>query len=153
MKKRKINLSVKMLIGMLLGLIVGFAVGPSIAWVKPFGTIFVNLQNQYEQLKYLQKIICLLRSEIRYARSYLGEAFGRIGIKIFVFYCITSALAAVNGIFWATVIRPGIGFNAVTTGAVEREIPNIVDSLVVGTKCLMYSASFYEDEEEEGGRG
>ena len=33
-----------------------------------------------------------------------------------------------------------------------RGVVSFVDSLVVGTKCLMYSASFYEDEEEEGGK-
>ena len=114
MKKRKINLSVKMLIGMLLGLIVGFAVGPSIAWVKPFGTIFVNL------LKMCMVPVIFVSITLSIAQVSDLKAFGRIGIKIFVFYCITSALAAVNGIFWATVIRPGIGFNAVTTGAVER---------------------------------
>ena len=30
-----------------------------------------------------------------------------------------------------------------------RGVVSFVDSLVVGTKCLMYSASFYEEEEEE----
>ena len=28
-----------------------------------------RIRNQYEQLKYLQKLICLLRSEILYART------------------------------------------------------------------------------------
>lgn len=31
-----------------------------------------------------------------------------------------------------------------------RGVVSFVDSLVVGTKCLMYSASFFEDEEEAG---
>lgn len=30
-----------------------------------------------------------------------------------------------------------------------RGVFNFIDSLVVGTKCLMYSATFFEDEEEE----
>ena len=30
-----------------------------------------------------------------------------------------------------------------------RGVVSFVDSLVIGTKCLMYSASFYEEEEEE----
>lgn len=30
-----------------------------------------------------------------------------------------------------------------------RGVFNFVDSLVIGTKCLMYSATFFEDEEEE----
>ncbi len=38
-----------------------------------------KIRDQYEQLRYLQKLVCLLRSEIQYARSYLGEAFLRIG--------------------------------------------------------------------------
>ncbi len=39
-----------------------------------------KIKVQYEQLKYLQKLICRLRSEIRYAKSYLGEAFYQIGM-------------------------------------------------------------------------
>lgn len=38
-----------------------------------------RISGQYEQLRYLQKLICGLRSEIQYARSYLGEAFLKIG--------------------------------------------------------------------------
>lgn len=33
-----------------------------------------------------------------------------------------------------------------------RGVASFVDSLVVGTKCLMYSASFFEDEEDEAGQ-
>lgn len=41
-----------------------------------------RIRNRYEQLRYLQKLICLLRSEIQYARSYLGEAFRQIGCSV-----------------------------------------------------------------------
>lgn len=40
-----------------------------------------GLRNQYRQMQYLQKVICRLKSEIRYSRSYLGEAFRQIGIS------------------------------------------------------------------------
>lgn len=40
-----------------------------------------KIRNQYEQMQYLQKIIYRLRSEILYARSYLGEAFRQIGLS------------------------------------------------------------------------
>ena len=33
-----------------------------------------------------------------------------------------------------------------------RGVASFVDSLVIGTKCLMYSASFFDDEEEEAER-
>ncbi|MDY3280921.1 dicarboxylate/amino acid:cation symporter [Dysosmobacter sp.] len=123
-KKKKIGLSAKMLIGMALGLIVGIVVGPSISWIKPFGTIFVNL------LKMCMVPVIFVSITLSIAQVTDLKAFGRIGIKIFVFYCITSALAAVNGICWATIIRPGVGFSAATAGAVEKEIPDIVSTLV-----------------------
>ena len=34
-----------------------------------------------------------------------------------------------------------------------RGIFNFIDSLVLGMKCLNYSASFYEEEDVEGGKG
>lgn len=37
-----------------------------------------RIRDRYEQLRYLQKLFCLLRSEILYARADLGEAFGQI---------------------------------------------------------------------------
>lgn len=37
-----------------------------------------RVKNQYSQLQYLQKLLYMLRSEILYARSYLGEAFLQI---------------------------------------------------------------------------
>ncbi len=40
-----------------------------------------RVKNGYEQLLYLQKLLYLLRSEILYARAYLGEAFWQIGQK------------------------------------------------------------------------
>ena len=36
-------------------------------------------KNQLENMKYLQRIICLIQSEIRYSRAFLGEIFFNIG--------------------------------------------------------------------------
>lgn len=36
-------------------------------------------KNQLENMKYLQRIICLIQSEIRYSRAFLGEIFCNIG--------------------------------------------------------------------------
>lgn len=46
-------------------------------------------------------------------------------------------------------------YKSITKNKVIQKLPfirgvfNFIDSMVVGTKCLMYSASFFEDEEEE----
>ena len=62
------------------------------AMVKTFGAVLIigatslwgiraadRINDQYVQMQYLKKLIYQLRSEIRYARSYLGEAFRHIG--------------------------------------------------------------------------
>lgn len=38
-----------------------------------------KVKNQLENMKYLQRIISLLQSEIRYSRAFLGEIFENIG--------------------------------------------------------------------------
>lgn len=38
-----------------------------------------KVKNQLENMKYLQRIICLMQSEIRYSRAFLGEIFSNIG--------------------------------------------------------------------------
>ncbi len=62
------------------------------AMVKTFGAVLIigatslwgiraadRINDQYVQMQYLKKLVYQLRSEIRYARSYLGEAFRLIG--------------------------------------------------------------------------
>lgn len=34
-----------------------------------------TIQNQYRQMKYLQRLLCMMESEIRYAHAHLGEVF------------------------------------------------------------------------------
>ena len=70
-----------------------------------------------------------------------------------------------NGDKYAVAVRKpdgGIDFNVenypgVLAGNKLKKIPfvrgifNFVDSMILGTRCLNYSASFYEEEEEETG--
>ena len=37
-----------------------------------------DIQEEYRQMRYLQRIMCMMESEIRYAHSYLGEIFSHI---------------------------------------------------------------------------
>lgn len=37
-----------------------------------------DIKEEYRQMRYLQRIICMIESEIRYARSHLGEIFSHI---------------------------------------------------------------------------
>ncbi len=40
-----------------------------------------HIRDQYEQMRYLQKLIYRIRSEIFYSRAYLGEAFQQIAVS------------------------------------------------------------------------
>ena len=132
---KKMRLSTKMLIGMILGLVAGVLIGPPIAVVKPLGTIFVNL------LKMCMVPIIFVSITLSIASVSDLKVFGRIGAKIFIFYCFTSGVAAIIGVFWASVIRPGINFTGdLSSGAVERTVPSLIDSLVAIVPTNIFQA-------------
>lgn len=70
-----------------------------------------------------------------------------------------------NGDRYAVAVRKPDGeisyelkdYSGVLAGSVLKKIPfvrgifNFIDSMILGTRCLNYSASFYEEEEEESG--
>lgn len=41
-----------------------------------------KIKEEYRELQYLQQLLYLMQSEIRYARSYLGEVFFHVGGKV-----------------------------------------------------------------------
>lgn len=93
MKKKKISISAAMLISMVLGLVVGIIVGPSIAWIKPFGTIFVNL------LKMCMVPVIFVSITLAIAQVADLKDFWPYRYKIFVWYCVTSGIAAICLVF------------------------------------------------------
>lgn len=124
-KKFKLNNSQRMLIGMALGLVVGFLVGPKIAVIKPFGTLFINL------LKMIMVPIVMVSIIMSIAKLADIKKFGRIAIKTFLTYCVTTVIAACISLFFVSIIKPGLGFNDFE-GAVSREVTNVsvVDTLM-----------------------
>ena len=81
------NLLLRILIGLVLGAVVGIVAGPSIFWVKPFGSLFVNL------LKMIVMPVVLATLTIG-AASISPAELGKVVIKITLYYLITSAFAA-----------------------------------------------------------
>lgn len=98
----KSNLLLRILIGLVLGAIVGLIAGESILWVAPFGTLFVRL---------LQMIVM----PVIFATLVMGSAsispaeLGKVGVKIVLFYLVTSALAVAIGLSMANIFQPGAG--------------------------------------------
>ncbi len=92
----------KILIGFVLGIIIGAIIGEPIAAIKPLGDLFIRL------LKMIVAPIILFSLVIG-AASISPARLGKVGIKIIVYYLVTSAVAVVIGIAMANVFRPGVG--------------------------------------------
>ncbi len=124
-EKRGMSLSAKMLIGMVLGLVTGFVVGPDIAFIKPFGTLFVNL------LKMCMVPIVFISLILSIATVDNLKSFGKIGLKTFIFYCFTTICAAIISVTIGTLIQPGVGFTGnLPQEAVVRTMPAVADTLL-----------------------
>ena len=115
----KTNLLTRILAGLILGAVVGIILGylktpvkPYVDSVKFFGDIFVRL---------LKMIVVpvILFSLIAGAASIAPSRLGRVGVKIMVYYLLTSALAVTIGLVFANIFRPGLGFNIVGDAAIK----------------------------------
>lgn len=124
------NLLIRIMVGLLLGAVVGIILGyypdaadSFIRHARFFGDLFLRL---------LRMIVVpvVLFSLIGGAASIAPSHLGRVGIKIFAFYMITSAVAVTIGLALANIIRPGLGFAVVgdeTTKLAPRAAPALSD--------------------------
>lgn len=124
-KYRKIPLLTKLLVAMVIGIILGAVFGEKINVIKPLGTIFLNLL----KMAALPLIVVNLISGISSLDD--PKTFGRVGIKIMFYYCITTVVAIVLGLLLGTVLQPGKGF--VLQGTYDQAIetiPSFGDTIV-----------------------
>lgn len=98
------NLLIRIFLGLVLGAIVGIIFGDSISWLKPLGSILVNL------LKMIVMPVVLSTLVVGTA-SIKPSALGKVGVKIIVFYLLTSAFAVIIGLLMGNIFRPGMGLN------------------------------------------
>ncbi len=122
----KSNLLIRILIGLILGGIVGVVAGESILWVNPLGSLFVNL------LKMIVMPV-ILASLVVGAASINPAELGRVGIKIILFYIVTSAFAVAMGLLMGNIFKPGaglaLGSAAEAAGRVLKQ-PKFIDTLI-----------------------
>jgi len=122
----KSNLLIRIFIGLVLGALVGIIFGNKIAWLNPFGSILVNL------LKMIVMPV-VLSTLVVGAASIKPSALGKVGVKIIVFYMITSAFAVIIGLVMGNLFKPGMGLNL--GGAAEAAgkvltAPKLTDTLI-----------------------
>jgi len=107
----KLALHWKILIGMILGLIFGFFMknlelnGIIIDWVKPFGTIFINL------LKMIAVPLIVVSLIVGLADLKDISKLSKLGGRTIVLYLFTTVTAVSIGLILANVIKPGSFIN------------------------------------------
>lgn len=112
---KKLELHWKILIGMVLGIVFGFIMlqtswgkGFTSDWIKPIGTIFVNL------LK-LIAIPLILASLIKGISDLKDiSKFKNIGIRTIIIYIMTTVIAISIGLLLVNVLQPGNGVSEET---------------------------------------
>ena len=93
------NLLYRILIGLVLGALLGIIFQEKILWIAPLGNLFVRL------LKMIMMPI-ILSTLIVGASSISPATLGKAGVRIVIFYLVTSALAVVIGLLMGSIFRP-----------------------------------------------
>lgn len=127
---KKMQLSTKILIGLALGIIAGILLqgAPNVAntWIKPFGTLFLNL------IKMI--IVPLVLASLVVGTCGLGDVkkLGRIGGKTLAYYLLTTAFAVTLGLILANIFNVGAGFVLPSDikAAEAQKIPSVIDTLL-----------------------
>lgn len=97
----------KILIGMVLGLLFGFLMdylgqkGFVINWIKPFGTIFINVLKMIAMPLILASIISGLADLKDFSK------LSKMGGKTIAYYISTTAFAVSLGLILANIVKPG----------------------------------------------
>jgi Na+/H+-dicarboxylate symporter len=99
----KMRLHWQIFIGMALGILVGWLFGPAAVELKVIGDLFI-------------KVLKLIAVPLIFAQLTLGvfsigdpKKLGRIGIKTFVYFTLTTLISVGIGLVLVNVIQPGVG--------------------------------------------
>ena len=130
-QKKKLSLAAQIFIGLFLGIIAGFiflAAGKAswaVTYVKPFGTIFLNL------IKFIVVpiVLCSIISGVISMKDI--KKVGSIGWKTVVYYLFTTAFAVMIGLIVANLFKGS--FQVLQTTNLEYEVSqttNFMDTLI-----------------------
>lgn len=120
----KPNLLLRILIGLIIGIIVGLIVGPKIEVISPLGDLLIRL---------LKMIVVpvIFFSLITGAASISPSRLGRVGVKIIVYYLVTTVIAVIIGLILANLFKPGIGLTLPGEApGKELTAPSVVQTLL-----------------------
>jgi Na+/H+-dicarboxylate symporter len=112
------NLLYRILIGLVLGALLGIALGDKILWIAPFGALFVRL------LKMIMMPI-ILSTLVVGAASISPATLGKVGVRVILFYLVTSAFAVFVGLMMGTIFQPSADMATLATEAAGKAAASI----------------------------
>ena len=130
MKKKKLSLPVLILIGMVFGILGGipFQKNPEFAveYIKPFGTLFLNLI----KMIVVPVVLCSIISGVISMKDI--KKVGSVGLKSVSFYFVTTAVAVTLGMIFANISKVGMGFSFASESLTYEamETPHFMDTLL-----------------------
>lgn len=119
------KLWVKILISLGIGVVLGLSLGERAVYLRPIGTIFINLISML--------VIPLVFASMTTGITSIHDPrkLGRVGIKSLSYYLVTTAIAVGFGLFFATLLKPGAGVNFQVTQPIEMAPPPTLGSLLL----------------------
>ena len=132
MKKsgKKLSLTIKISIALVLGIIAGILLQNhadfTVSYIKPIGTIYLNL------IKMIVVPVVLLSITQGIVSLQDIRKVGSIGLRTILYYTFTTALAVTAGLFFANLLRVGAGYvlPAGELSYTASEAPNFMDTIV-----------------------
>jgi Na+/H+-dicarboxylate symporter len=123
----KSSLLMRILVGLILGAVFGLVFGPAMAWVSPFGEIFIRL------LKMIVMPVILFTLTVG-AASVHPSQLGRVGVKALVIYSLTTGFAVSIGLICGNIFQPGKGMQigAEVAEGIQADLssPSLLDTLI-----------------------
>ena len=130
LQTKKISLTIKITIGLLLGVIAGIALQNhadfAVSYIKPIGTIYLNL------IKMIVVPVVLLSITQGIVSLQDIRKVGSIGLRTILFYTVTTAAAVTVGLLFANILRVGAGYvlPAGDLSYTASEAPALMDTIV-----------------------
>ena len=107
-EKKKLSLTVKISIGLVLGVLAGLALQNhadfAVGYIKPIGTIYLNL------IKMIVVPVVMLSIVQGIVSLQDVKKVGSIGARTLAFYFCTTALAVTVGLVFANLLQVGAGY-------------------------------------------
>ncbi|MBL1228397.1 dicarboxylate/amino acid:cation symporter [Enterococcus sp. BWB1-3] len=117
-RNRKISLINQIMIATVLGVLCGFLFQGAVSDLKIVGELFLRLIQ-------MSVVVLIMGAVIEAVGGLEAKELGKIGLKVFLWFMGSTILAAIIGILFGLLFKPGVGL---TTAALQEEVVGMADA-------------------------